>query len=88
MTGICLKQEVADLLRAKAKSVNLGLNDYLTSVLMAPVLGPSQACSGPFKDRPATFLNEPTQHDPLGARLGKAVVAGPNPARGSKPFMV
>jgi len=84
MTGICLKDEVAQLLRAKAKAASLGLNDYLTSVLMAPPLGPSQACSGPFEDRPTQFFNESAQHDLLTARLGKAVVAGPNPARGSK----
>ena len=51
MTGICLKDEVADLLRAKAKAANLGLNDYLTSLLMAPSLGPSQPWS---QDRPGT----------------------------------
>ena len=32
-TGICLKTEVAELLRSKAKAANLGLNDYLTSML-------------------------------------------------------
>ena len=43
-TGICLKTEVAQLLRAKAKAANLGLNDYLTTVLIGPSLqslGPS-----------------------------------------------
>jgi len=35
-TGICLKTEVAQLLRAKAKAANLGLNDYLTTVLIEP----------------------------------------------------
>ena len=35
-TGICLKTEVAQLLRAKAKAANLGLNDYLTTVLIGP----------------------------------------------------
>jgi hypothetical protein len=30
MTGICLKTEVAQLLRAKAKEANMGINDYLT----------------------------------------------------------
>jgi hypothetical protein len=58
MTGICLKQEVADLLRSKAKAASLGLNDYLTSILMAPSLGQSQAYSGPSQqwsqDRPGT----------------------------------
>jgi len=34
MTGICLKTEVAELLRAKAREANMGLNDYLTVILM------------------------------------------------------
>jgi len=34
MTGICLKTEVAELLRAKAKEANMGINDYLTAILM------------------------------------------------------
>jgi len=34
MTGICLKTEVAQLLRAKAKEANMGINDYLTFLLM------------------------------------------------------
>jgi len=80
MTGICLKDEVAQLLRAKAKAANLGLNDYLTSILMAPALGPSQAYSGPFKNSPRSLLNESTQHEPFMHRLGKAMVAGSNPA--------
>ena len=50
-TGICLKTEVAQLLRAKAKTANMGLNDYLTSLL----LGPSQLC---IEDRPRTVPNE------------------------------
>ena len=36
MTGICLKTEVAQLLRAKAKEANLSLNDYLTTKLLGP----------------------------------------------------
>ena len=58
MTGICLKTEVANLLRAKAREANMGLNDYLTAILMAPSLtqpptyiGPSQTC---YEDRPGT----------------------------------
>ena len=40
-TGICLKTEVAQLLRAKAKAANMGINDYLTSVLLEkPLNGP------------------------------------------------
>jgi len=34
MTGICLKTEVAELLKAKAKEANMGINDYLTALLM------------------------------------------------------
>ncbi|MGB9841637.1 MAG: hypothetical protein ACPLKZ_02805, partial [Candidatus Bathyarchaeales archaeon] len=34
MTGICLKTEVAELLRAKAKEANMGINDYLATVLL------------------------------------------------------
>jgi len=37
-TGICLKKEVAELLRSKAKEASMGINDYLT----AQLLGPSQ----------------------------------------------
>ncbi|MEM2994972.1 MAG: hypothetical protein QXI91_03005 [Candidatus Bathyarchaeia archaeon] len=33
-TGICLKTEVAELLRAKAKEAKMGINDYLTEILM------------------------------------------------------
>jgi hypothetical protein len=72
MTGICLKQEVAELLRSKAKTSNMGLNEYLTNLL----LGPSQ-------DRPTTLPYQLTEHTLVGHRLGKAGVAGPNPARGS-----
>ena len=36
MTGICLKTEVAQLLRAKAKEANMGINDYLTAILLGP----------------------------------------------------
>ena len=38
MTGLCLKTEVAELLRAKAKEANMGINDYLTTVLMDTLL--------------------------------------------------
>ena len=38
MTGICLKTEVAQLLRAKAKEANMGINDYLTAILLGPSL--------------------------------------------------
>lgn len=45
-TGISLKTEVAELLRSKAKQAGLGINDYLTALLL-----------GPSWDRPATVLN-------------------------------
>ena len=41
MTGISLKTDVAELLRAKAREADMGLNDYLTSLL----LGPPQLCT-------------------------------------------
>ena len=57
MTGICLKTEVAELLRAKAKAANKGLNDYLTSLILRD-LGPSQHHN---EDRPGTVPNPPAQ---------------------------
>ena len=48
-TGICLKKEVAELLRSKAKEASMGINDFLTALL----LGPSQLC---IEDRPRTVL--------------------------------
>jgi hypothetical protein len=56
MTGICLKDEVAELLRAKARAANQGLNDYLISLLMASALGPSQQT---IEDRPGTVPRIP-----------------------------
>ena len=46
-TGISLKTEVAELLRSKAKAANMGLNDYLTSMLLD--IGPSQDRPNPSK---------------------------------------
>ena len=54
MTGVCLKTEVASLLRAKAKAANMGLNDYLTTLL----LGPSQPY---IEDRPGSVPSPLTQ---------------------------
>ena len=54
MTGICLKTDVADLLRSKAQAANMGLNDYLTSLLS----GPSQPY---IEDRPGTVPAPVTQ---------------------------
>jgi len=43
MTGVCLKTEVAELLRAKAKEANMGINDFLMALLMKkPLNGPSE----------------------------------------------
>ena len=43
MTGICLKTEVAQLLRAKAKEAKMGINDFLTFILMGePLNGPPE----------------------------------------------
>ena len=65
MTGLCLKNEVVDLLRTKAQSVNMGLNDYLASLLFASnsptgsqVSGPSQPC---IQDRLGTVPEPMTQ---------------------------
>jgi len=59
MTGICLKTEVAQLLRAKAKEANMGINDYLTFLLMEkPLDRPAEPeilgsnPSGPAKSLP------------------------------------
>lgn len=53
MTGLCLKTEVANLLRNKAENARMGLNDYLTTLLLGPsqsgeppYTGPSQPCLG------------------------------------------
>ena len=53
MTGLCLKTEVANLLRNKAENANMGLNDYLTSLMLRD-LGPSQQHG---EDRPGTVPN-------------------------------
>jgi hypothetical protein len=43
MTGICLKTEVAELLRTKAKEAKMGINDYLVALLMkTPQNSPSE----------------------------------------------
>jgi hypothetical protein len=61
MTGLCLKQEVADLIRTKARSANTGLNEYLTDLLIGQSLartagpqssaGPSRSSIGPSQAR-------------------------------------
>jgi hypothetical protein len=43
MTGICLKTEVAQLLRTKAKEAKMGINDFLMALLMkTPQNSPSK----------------------------------------------
>ena len=53
MTGLCLKTEVANLLRSKAENANMGINDYLTSLILRDS-GPSQHYN---EDRPGTVPN-------------------------------
>ena len=53
-TGLCLKREVAELLRAKAREANMGINDFLTALL----LGQPQIHGW---DRPRTVPNPLTQ---------------------------
>ena len=55
MTGICLKTEVAELLRAKAQEANMGLNDYLTTILLkTPLLAFRAEDAGPNPARSTT----------------------------------
>jgi hypothetical protein len=49
MTGITLKDDVAELLRKRAIAAGQGLNDFVTSMLMTSSLVPSPQCS---QDRP------------------------------------
>ena len=71
MTGLCLKQEVAELLRKRAQATNQGLNDYLTNLLIAPYLGPSQQC---IEDRPRTVptLTTPTINSQIATENSEA----------------
>lgn len=65
-TGICLKTEVAQLLRTKAKEANRGINDYLTAIITGasliqgrpakPVVGNGRAGSNPHPT-PSRKLN-------------------------------
>jgi hypothetical protein len=50
MTSICLKQEVADLVRKRSQDAGQGLNDYLSSLLLGPSLQHRE-------DRPGTVPN-------------------------------
>ncbi|MEM2130354.1 MAG: hypothetical protein QXZ70_07130 [Candidatus Bathyarchaeia archaeon] len=65
MTGLCLKTEVATLLRSKAENADIGINDYLTTLL----LGPSQSGESPYTGpsqiwRPNKLLHK-TPHNSL-----------------------
>ncbi len=51
MTGLCLKTEVAELLRAKAQESNQSLNEHLTTLLLEP----SPACSHTTHQPPTSF---------------------------------
>jgi hypothetical protein len=85
MTGLCLKNEVSNLLRSKAKAAKQGLNDYLTSLLMAPPLGSSQQC---VEGRPGAVLNIESQHVLVGHRPATARTRGPNPGgHTTEPFL-
>jgi len=57
MTGICLRTEVAELLRAKAKEAQMGINDFLMVLLTkAPQKRPSEPENvGSNPTGPATF---------------------------------
>ena len=64
-TGLCLKREVAELLRAKARQAKMGINDFLTALL----LGPSQihgwdrprTVPTPIKQQQISLLQAPNQ---------------------------
>jgi hypothetical protein len=57
MTGICLKTEVAELLRTKAKEANMGINDFLMALLMEkPFNGPAERDPGFESQRARYFL--------------------------------
>ena len=74
MTGLCLKTEVAELLRAKAKEANMGLNDYLTAMLMGPSLTMPPTFTGPSWDRPSINTAAPLsqqQNNPFQAPIQK-----------------
>jgi len=61
MVGMTLKREVAELLRAKAKAANMGLNEFLETMLIGPSPTLPQTYLGPSWDRPSintTQLNQ------------------------------
>ena len=60
MTGLCLKTEVANLLRSKAENANMRINDYLTTLLLGPSQSGEQPYTGPSWDRPKSGDQTPT----------------------------
>jgi hypothetical protein len=54
MIGLCLKQEVADLVRKRAQDAGQDLNDYLSSLLLGPSVQHGE-------DRPGTVPEPSTQ---------------------------
>jgi len=86
MTGICLKTEVAELLRTKAKEAQMGINDFLTSLLMGkPFNGPAEPetlgsnPSGPAKNIP---LSAKAAFYGLFCSLACGTVLGPSQIHG------
>ena len=65
MTGLCLKTEVANLLRDKAENAEMGLNDYLTSLLLGPSQSGEPPYSGPSQPCPGTVPNLETTQAPI-----------------------
>ena len=86
MTGICLKTEVAELLRAKAREAKTGLNEYLTGILLGPSMNQTSTYLAPSQDRPTNIprtvpLHAVQQSAWLGHWLYEPKVAGSSPAR-------
>ncbi|MEM3823406.1 MAG: hypothetical protein QXH87_00570 [Candidatus Bathyarchaeia archaeon] len=70
MTGVCLKTEVAELLRAKAKEAKMGINDFLTALLMEkPLNGPFEPETRVQIPPGALFYRKPTLRDLLRIKL-------------------
>ncbi len=75
MTGITLKEEVADLLRKRAQAADQGINEFLSSLLLGSSFIHEQG-------RPETVLNSENMHGSLvGHLLDVQEVVGPSPAR-------
>ena len=78
MTSICLKQEVADLVRKRARDAGQGLNDYLSSLLLGPSIQPAQDCPG------TVSTQRILQGSLVGHLLDVQRVVGSSPARPTK----